>query len=75
MQETQSLHGGADLLKEFNCTFSYDGKQATILKAGTDKNTSRIATSILNQTTGNGLYASWVFKVNYAGDLKETIVY
>ena len=67
---TQSLHGGADLLKEFNCTFSYDGKQATILKAGTDKNTSRIATSILNQTTGNGLYASWVFKVNYAGDLK-----
>ena len=67
---TQSLHGGADLLKEFNCTFSYDGKQATILKAGTDKNTSRIATNILNQTTGNGLYASWVFKVNYAGDLK-----
>ena len=67
---TQSLHGGADLLKEFNYTFSYDGKQATILKAGTDKNTSRIATSILNQTTGNGLYASWVFKVNYAGDLK-----
>lgn len=67
---TQSLHGGGDLLKEFNCTFSYDGKQATILKAGTDKNTSRIATSILNQTTGNGLYASWVFKVNYAGDLK-----
>lgn len=67
---TQSLHGGGDLLKEFNCTFSYDGKQATILKAGTDKNTSRIATNILNQTTGNGIYASWVFKVNYAGDLK-----
>lgn len=67
---TQSLHGGGDLLKEFNCTFSYDGKQATILTPGTDKNTSRIATNILNQTTGNGIYASWVFKVNYAGDLK-----
>lgn len=67
---TQSLHGGADLLKEFNCTFSYDGKQATILQVGTDKNTNRIATNILNQTTGNGIYASWVFKVNYAGDLK-----
>lgn len=67
---TQSLHGGGDLLKEFNCTFSYDGKQATILKAGTDNNTSKIATNILNQTTGNGIYASWVFKVNYAGDLK-----
>lgn len=67
---TQSLHGGADLLKEFNYTFSYDGKQATILKAGTDNNTSKIATNILNQTTGNGIYASWVFKVNYAGDLK-----
>lgn len=66
----QSLHGGGDLLKEFNCTFSYDGKQATILTPGTDKNTSRIATNILNQTTGNGIYASWVFKVNYAGDLK-----
>lgn len=67
---TQSLHGGGDLLKEFNCTFSYDGKQATILTPGTDKNTNKIATNILNQTTGNGIYASWVFKVNYAGDLK-----
>lgn len=67
---TQSLHGGADLLKEFNCTFSYDGKQATILTNGTDNNTSKIATNILDQTTGNGIYASWVFKVNYAGDLK-----
>lgn len=68
---TQSLHGGGDLLKEFNFTFSYDGTQATILKAGTDNNTSKIATNILDQTTGNGIYASWVFKVNYAGDLKE----
>lgn len=67
---TQSLHGGGDLLKEFNFTFSYDGKQATILKDGTDKDTSKIATNILDQTTGNGIYASWVFKVNYAGDLK-----
>lgn len=67
---TQSLHGGGDLLKEFNFTFSYDGKQATILKAGTDNNTSKIATNILDQTTGNGIYASWVFKVNYAGDLR-----
>ena len=67
---TQSLHGGADLLKEFNFTFSYDGKQATILEDGTDNNTSKIATNILDQTTGHGIYASWVFKVNYAGDLK-----
>ena len=67
---TQSLHGGGDLLKEFNFTFSYDGKQATILKDGTDNNTSKIATNILDQTTGHGIYASWVFKVNYAGDLK-----
>lgn len=66
----QSLHGGGDLLKEFNFTFSYDGRQATILKAGTDKYTNKIATNILDQTTGNGIYASWVFKVNYAGDLK-----
>lgn len=67
---TQSLHGGGDLLKEFNFTFSYDGKEAKILKSGTDNSTSKIATNILNQTTGNGIYASWVFKVNYAGDLK-----
>lgn len=67
---TLSLHGGGDLLKEFNFTFSYDGKQATILKDGTDNNTSKIATNILDQTTGHGIYASWVFKVNYAGDLK-----
>ena len=69
-QATQSLYGGPDLLKEFNCTFSYDGNQATILKAGTNNDTSKIATNILNQTTGNGIYASWVFKVNYAGDLR-----
>lgn len=69
-EATQSLHGGADLLKEFNCTFSYDGNQATILTNGTDKNTNKIAKNILDQTTGNGIYASWVFKVNYAGDLK-----
>lgn len=67
---TQSLHGGADLLKEFNCTFSYDGTQATILQTGTEKNTNRIAKDILKNTTGNGIYAAWVFKVNYAGDLK-----
>lgn len=67
---TQSLHGVGDLLKEFNFTFSYDGKEAKILKSGTDDSTSKIATNILNQTTGHGIYASWVFKVNYAGDLK-----
>lgn len=67
---TQSLHGGGDLLKEFNCTFSYDGNEAKILKSGTDNSTSKIATNILDHTTGNGIYASWVFKVNYAGDLR-----
>lgn len=67
---TQSLYGGADLLKEFNCTFSYDGKEAKILKAGTDSNISKISTKTLDTTTGHGIYASWVFKVNYAGDLK-----
>lgn len=67
---TQSLYGGGDLLKEFNCTFSYDGKEAKILKAGTDNNISKISTKTLDTTTGNGIYASWVFKVNYAGDLK-----
>lgn len=67
---TQSLHGGGDLLKEFNFTFSYDGNEAKILKSGTDNSTSKIATNILDRTTGNGIYASWVFKVNYAGDLR-----
>lgn len=67
---TQSLYGGADLLKEFNFTFSYDGKEAKILQAGTGNSNSKIATKVLDQTTGNGIYASWVFKVNYAGDLK-----
>lgn len=57
-------------MKEFNCTFSYDGKEAKILKAGTDNNISKISTKTLDTTTGNGIYASWVFKVNYAGDLK-----
>lgn len=69
-EATQSLYGGPDLLKEFNCTFSYDGTQATILQKGTENNTNRIAKDILKNTTGNGIYAAWVFKVNYAGDLK-----
>ena len=56
--------------KRKKVTFSYDGKEAKILQSGTDTNTNRIATNVLKQTTGNGIYASWVFKVNYAGDLK-----
>lgn len=69
-EATQSLYGGPDLLKEFNCTFSYDGENASLLQAGTEKNTNRIAKDILKNTTGNGIYAAWVFKVNYAGDLQ-----
>ena len=62
-----ALHGGGEILKELGQTFTYDGKIAKQITAGKDQNTDTIRTSLLE---GNGVFASWAFKVNYAGDLK-----
>lgn len=64
---SQQLYGGGDILKELGQTFEYDGATIVSTSAGADQgNTSKIITSLLPD---NGVFASWAFKVNYAGDL------
>lgn len=69
---TKTLCGGADILKELGQTFTYDGTKITNIEPGRDKGD---ATKIFKDglsDTGPGLYASWVFKLNYAGELSGT---
>ena len=69
---TKTLCGGADILKELGQTFTYDGSTLTNIEPGRDKgDTTKIFKDGLSDT-GPGLYASWVFKLNYAGELSGT---
>lgn len=69
---TKTLCGGADILKELGQTFTYDGTKITNIEPGRDKgDTTKIFKDGLSDT-GPGLYASWVFKLNYAGELSGT---
>lgn len=66
----KTLCGGADILKELGQTFTYDGEKVTSEKDGKDDGHSEKI--IQNALTGSGQYASWVFKLNYAGELSGT---
>ena len=67
---TKDLCGGADILKELGQTFTYSNDTVTSNSDGRDNgDSSKIITGSL---IGNGNYASWVFKVNLAGDLSGT---
>lgn len=67
---TKDLCGGADILKELGQTFTYSNDTVTSNSDGRDNgDSSKIITGSL---IGNGNYASWVFKVNFAGDLSGT---
>lgn len=69
---TKTLCGGADILKELGQTFTYDGSTLTNIEPGRDQgDTTKIFKDGLSDT-GPGLYASWVFKLNYAGELSGT---
>lgn len=69
---TKTLCGGADILKELGQTFTYDGTKITNVEPGRDRgDTTKIFKNGLSDT-GPGLYASWVFKLNYAGELSGT---
>lgn len=69
---TKTLCGGADILKELGQTFTYDGSTLTNIETGRDQgDTTKIFKDGLSDT-GPGLYASWVFKLNYAGELSGT---
>lgn len=69
---TKTLCGGADILKELGQTFTYDGSTLTNIEPGRDQgDTTKIFKDGLSDT-GPGVYASWVFKLNYAGELSGT---
>lgn len=66
---SQELYGGNYILKELGQTFECkNGKYINISKGkDTDNPENKIVTKNLN---GDGIFASWAFKVNYGGDLK-----
>ena len=64
------LCGGADILKELGQTFTYDGTTVTSKKDGADQGNSSMI--VKDALPGAGQYASWAFKVNYAGELSGT---
>lgn len=64
------LCGAGDILKEFGQSFTYDGTTVISKKDGRDDgDTGKIAK---DELPGAGQYASWVFKLNYAGELSGT---
>nr|WP_296102175.1 SpaA isopeptide-forming pilin-related protein [uncultured Mediterraneibacter sp.] len=68
----KELYKAPNILKELGQTFTYDKitKKITQTLEGTDKkDTSKIITDQLDQTTGSGQYASWAIKLNYAGEM------
>lgn len=67
---TKDLCGGADILKELGQTFTYSNDTVTSNSDGRDNGDS--SKIVKDSLTGNGNYASWVFKVNLAGDLSGT---
>lgn len=68
-EASQELYGGNYILKELGQTFECkNGKYINISKGkDTDNPENKIVTKNLN---GDGIFASWAFKVNYGGDLK-----
>lgn len=67
---TKDLCGGSDILKELGQTFTLKDDTITSNKDGKDQGYS--SKIIKKALIGNGNYASWVFKVNFAGDLSGT---
>lgn len=66
----KNLCGGAAILKELGQTFTYDGTTVISKKDGKDDgNADRI---VKEELLGSGQYASWAFKLNYAGELSGT---
>ena len=72
---TKTLYCGGDILKELGQTFQYNKESSEIKTIVADKDVniptgseSRIYKKGLNET-GSGIYASWAFKLNLAGDL------
>lgn len=68
----KELYKAPNILKELGQTFTYDKetkKITQILEGADKKDTGKIITDQLDQTTGSGQYASWAIKLNYAGEM------
>lgn len=66
---SQELYGGTYILKELGQTFEI--KSGTYKNISKDKDTDQPESKICkDKLNGDGIYASWAFKVNYGGDLK-----
>ena len=69
-QADELLCGAGDILKEFGQSFTYDGTTVKSKNDGRDEGKpEKIAK---DELLGAGQYASWVFKLNYAGELSGT---
>ena len=66
---TISLYGGGDILKELGQTFTYDGATVISNSDGMDKGNPRKIVKDGLKESGPGQYASWVFKLNYGGEM------
>ena len=68
-EASQELYGGNYILKELGQTFECKNGTYTNISKGkdTDSPESKI---VKDKLIGDGIYASWAFKVNYGGDLK-----
>lgn len=68
-EASQELYGGNYILKELGQTFEYKNGTYTNISKGkdTDNPENKI---VKNKLNGDGIFASWAFKVNYGGDLK-----
>lgn len=67
-EASQELYGGNYILKELGQTFEY--KNGTYKTISADKDNYLPEKRVcLNKLKGEGIYASWAFKVNYGGDL------
>lgn len=66
---SQELYGGTYILKELGQTFEI--KSGIYKNISKDKDTDQPESKIYKKgLNGDGIYASWAFKVNYGGDLK-----
>lgn len=67
-EASQELYGGNYILKELGQTFEY--KNGTYKTISADKDNYLPEKRVcLDKLKGEGIYASWAFKVNYGGDL------
>lgn len=67
-EASQELYGGNYILKELGQTFEL--KNGTYKKIFADKDNYLPEKRVcLDKLNGDGIYASWAFKVNYGGDL------